>query len=362
MTPLRDLKVDSPTVVLTAATSLRIIAAAVVFACVYYASSVLITLICALLIAFVLDPGVVLMERLRIPRWLGALIMVLLGLAAVYLVVYLVYDRAVAFVEELPQLTVPIQRIVSRLEDWGRHVWQSTMGGVPQAPAELSVPTVRVQPESQQWVQYLAHGFGSVYAFAVTVMFIPFLVFFMLTSKHRLWASTLNLFHVERRQQVEDVIAGIGHMARQYVLGNALVALISAALLTPAFFAIGLPYALVVAVIAAVLTLIPYLGVALSLGPPLLIGLVQFDRPGPLIAILVAVVVVHVVAINVLTPKLVGGSVKLNALAVTIAMMFWGWLWGAIGLVLAVPITAGFKAVCDKVPSLRAYGRWLGDD
>jgi len=361
---MRDLKVDSPspTVVLTATTSLRIIAAAVIFGCIYYASSVLITLICALLIAFVLDPGVALMERLRIPRWLGALIMVMLGLAAVYLAVYLIYDRAVAFFDELPLLAVPVQRLVARLGDWGRHLWQTMLGGLPQAPVETSVPTVRVQPESQEWVQYLARGFGSVYAFTVTVMFIPFLVFFMLTSKNRLWAATLNLFHVERRQQVEDVIAGIGHMARQYVLGNALVALISAALLTPVFLIVGLPYALVVAVIAAVLTLIPYLGVALSLIPPMLIGLVQFERAAPLVVILIAVVVVHVVAINLLTPKLVGGSVKLNALAVTIAMMFWGWLWGAIGLVLAVPITAGFKAVCDRVPSLQAYGRWLGDD
>ena len=359
---MRDLKTESPTLVLTANTSLRIIAAAVVFACIYYASSVLITLICALLIAFVLDPGVALMERLRIPRWLGALIMVLLGLAAVYLVVYLVYDRAVAFFNQLPQLTVPIQRVVGRIENWARNLWQSTTGVLPPAAAEPGVATVRVQQESQQWVQSLARGFGSVYAFTVTVMFIPFLVFFMLTSKNRLWASTLNLFALERRQQVEDVIAGISHMARQYVLGNALVALISAALLTPIFFAVGLPYALVVGLISAVLTLIPYLGVALSLGPPFLIALVQFDRGGPLLVITVGVFAVHLVAVNILTPKLVGHSVKLNALAVTISMMFWGWLWGAIGLVLAVPITAGFKAVCDNIPSLKPYGNWMGDD
>ena len=358
---MRDLKIDSPTVVLTATTSLRIIAAAVIFACLYYASSVLITLICALLIAFVLDPGVVLMERLRLPRWLGALIMVLLGLALVYLAMYGVYTRAVAFFDNLPQLTVPIQRVVARLEDWVLHLWQSATGVLPPAP-QTSVPTVRVQQESQQWVQYLAHGFGSVYAFTVTVMFIPFLVFFMLTSKHRLWVSTLNLFAIERRQKVEDVIAGIGHMARQYVLGNLLVALISAALLAPVFFAVGLPYALVLGLVSAVLTLIPYLGVALSLGPPLLFALVQSDRGGPLLAITIAVVMVHIVAVNVLTPKLVGRSVKLNALAVTLSMMFWGWLWGAIGLVLAVPITAGVKAVCDHVPSLKSYGAWMGDD
>ena len=66
-------------------------------------------------------------------------------------------------------------------------------------------------------------------------------------------------------------------------------------------------------------------------------------------------------AINVLTPKFVGHQVSLNALTVTIAMMFWGWLWGAAGLILAVPLTAAFKAVCDNVDSLKAWGAWMGE-
>lgn len=359
---MRDLKIESPAAALAATTSVRIIAAAVVFACLYYASSVLITLICSLLIAFVLDSGVGLLERIYIPRWLGAVIMVLLGLAAVYLIVYLIYDRALALFSHLPQLTAPLRRIVSRAELWALSFWQSTSAVLPAAPAQPSVPTVRIQQESQEWLQYLARGFGSVYAFTVTVMFVPFLIFFMLTSKNRLWASTLNLFPVDRRQQVEDVIAGIGHMARRYVLGNALVALISSALLTPVFLAIGLPYAVVVGPVSAILTLIPYLGVALSLAPPLLVGLMQYDHAGPFVVITAAVVVVHFLAVNLLTPKLVGRSVRLNALAVTLAMLFWAWLWGAIGLVLAVPITGAIKVVCDHVASLKPYGAWMGDE
>ena len=104
-------------------------------------------------------------------------------------------------------------------------------------------------------------------------------------------------------------------------------------------------------------------GVALALVPPLLLALVQpeYKTVFPFLVIALVVVSVHFVAINVLTPKLVGGRVKLNALSVTIAMMFWGWLWGGIGLILAVPITAAFKAVCDNVQSLKPYGAWMGE-
>jgi predicted PurR-regulated permease PerM len=352
-----DTRIETPSAAF-ATTSLRIIATAIVFAGLYYASSILITLICALFIAFVLDPAVVLMERMRLPRWLGALLMVLLALLVLYLIVYLVYGRALTFIRDLPSLVNPIQRIVFRMQTMMRDFWQRTSTVSP--TPEAAIPTVRLQ-QGSPLMQFLERGFGPFYAFTVGVLFIPFLVFFMLTSKDQLWASTLNLFPRERRQHVEDVFRGLSHMVRRYVLGNILVALISTVLILPAFSAIGLRYTLIVGPIAAFLSLIPYLGLALSLIPPLLIALVQYDRLGPFVAITVTLVIVHFLAVNMLTPKLVGRSVKLNALTVTIAMMFWGWMWGGIGLLLAVPITASVKAVCDNVRSLKAWGAWMGD-
>ncbi len=73
------------------------------------------------------------------------------------------------------------------------------------------------------------------------------------------------------------------------------------------------------------------------------------------------VVGLHLVAMNVLYPKLVGARVHLNPLVVTFSLMFWGFLWDAAGLLLAIPITAGMKAVCDNVAGLRKFGRFLGD-
>lgn len=339
--------------------SLRIIAIAVAFVCIYYASSVVITLVCSILIASVLEPGVKLMERLRIARWVGALLMVLLTLTITYLVIYEIYDRAAAFLDDLPKVVAKLKQVTAHLQVTARNLQQSTQTIMP-ASSEINVPAVRVQQESP-WMQFLLRGIGSVYAFTVTVMFIPFLVFFMLTSKHQLWAATLNLFPIEQRQQAEDVIRGISRMLRQFVLGNLLVALISAALITPVFAALQLRYALLMGPVAALLGLIPYIGVALGILPPLLIALLQYDTMQPFFILAGTVAVVHFIAVNFLTPKLVGRRVNLNALSVTIAMMFWGWLWGGIGLLLAVPITAAIKAVCDNVERLKPYGTWMGE-
>ena len=356
---MSETKIDLSPAGSAAATSLRIIAAAIICACIYYASSIVITLICAVFIAFVLDPGVKLLERVRLPRWLGSLLMVLLTLAVVYLMIYLVYDRVVAFVDDLPRFAARVRQIVAHIQVTTKSIQQSTSSMLPSG-ADASLPAVRVQQESP-WVQFLLRGIGSVYAFSVTVMFIPFLVFFMLTSKNQIWVATLNLFSLERRQQAEDVLRGISKMAREYVLGNLLVALVSAAVITPVFAVIGLRYALLMGPLAALLSLIPYIGVALGMLPPMLLALVQYDRMEPFLTIALTVVAVHFLAVNFLTPKLVGSRVKLNALTVTIAMMFWGWLWGGIGLVLAVPITAAFKAVCDNVRTLKPYGAWMGE-
>ena len=264
----------------SASASVRIIAIAILFGCIYYASSVVITLICSILIASVLDPGVRLMEVFRVPRWLASLIMVLLMLAVAYLVIYVIYDRAQAFFEELPKLVERLKQITAHIQVTAHNIQQSTQTIMPASP-EANMPTVRLQQESP-YMQFLLRGIGSVYAFAVTVMFIPFLVFFMLTSKNQMWAASLNLFPIQKRQQAEDVIHAIARMLRQFVVGNLFVGLISACLITPVFAIIHLQYALLMGPLAALLSLVPYIGVALGILPPLLVGADAIRHHGPL--------------------------------------------------------------------------------
>jgi predicted PurR-regulated permease PerM len=350
---------QAPTRASVTVAGLKLISVAIILTFVYLASSVVITLICSIFIAFVLEPGVRLLERLRVPRWLGSLVMVLLMMAALYVAVYAVYDRATAFVNDLPKLLAKLRQLFAHVQIIARNIQQTT--DILPSSTDASLPTVRLAQESP-WMQFLLGGIRSVYAFVLTVMFVPFLVFFMLTSRDQIWQSTLNLFSAERRQQAENVIYSISVMVRRFVVGNFLVAVISAGLIIPVFAAIQLRYALLMGCLAALLSLIPYIGVALALLPPLLIAVVDYNTVEPFLTIAATVVLVHFLAVNILTPKLVGQRVKLNALSVTIAMMFWGWLWGGIGLVLAIPLTAAIKVVCDNVERLRPFGAWLGEE
>jgi predicted PurR-regulated permease PerM len=122
-----------------------------------------------------------------------------------------------------------------------------------------------------------------------------------------------------------------------------------------------MPYWPLIGPLSGFLSMVPYVGMPLAMLPPLVAGLAVYDRPEIYVLIVAVVGLLHLLALNLLYPKMVGGRVHLNPLVVTLALMFWGTLWGAIGLVLAIPLTAGVKAVCDNVGSLQGFGKLLGD-
>jgi predicted PurR-regulated permease PerM len=108
------------------------------------------------------------------------------------------------------------------------------------------------------------------------------------------------------------------------------------------------------------LSLVPYMGVLLAMAPPIFVGLGHMNS-GDVLVVVVTVLGLHLIALNVLYPKFLGNRLQLNPLAVTMALLLWGWLWGAIGLLLAIPITGAMKIVFDHVESLKPYGTWLGE-
>jgi predicted PurR-regulated permease PerM len=95
--------------------------------------------------------------------------------------------------------------------------------------------------------------------------------------------------------------------------------------------------------------------------PPVLAAVAIPNRLKIILTLAIITAALHIIAMNLMYAKIIGKRVRLNPLVVTIALMFWGFVWGGIGLVLAVPLTAAIKAVCDNVESLEPYGKLLGD-
>jgi len=189
---------------------------------------------------------------------------------------------------------------------------------------------------------------------------VPFLVFFMLTWQEHARAATVMLFRLEHRNTAYVTLGRISAMIRSFLVGNLLMGVFLGAVSTVAFAALHLPYFYFVGFISGFISLLPYLGPIVAILPPLAAGAGQLHGGGVLV-IVITVFGLHVFAINVFYPKLIGKRLQLNPLVVTISLLVWGWIWGAAGLVLAVPITAALKIIFDHVDSLRPYGAWLGE-
>ena len=290
-------------------------------------------------------------------RALGALLVLLLAIALVVGLGYLVADRLDRFAGDWPRYSAVLKQAATAVERWLEKLEKGVAGITP--PEPRGRVAVRVE---EQWPvrALLLRGLGSLYTVLLTATFVPFLVFFMLAAKRDVWHATLQLFPSSERTQVKHTLEELSRVLRSYVVGNLLVAAILAVVSWLFFWMIDLDYPFLAGVASGLLNLVPYLGAVLAWIPPFVIGLSKWRSVGPFLGIAAMLGVFHLIAINVLMPALVGRRVHLNALAVTMALLFWGWMWGGIGLVLAIPITATIKVVCDHVESWQPVGRWLG--
>jgi predicted PurR-regulated permease PerM len=310
----------------------------------------------SILLAYVLEPVVSQLEGFKLPRPVGAaLALVLLG-SIFYGSAYFGYGKGVEFVQQLPTYSEKIKRATIHVRKQAEKLQQTTERVLP----ETSDPVpVKVQQQSD-WSELLSRHVGTVGEVLLVTSFIPFLVFFMLTWQDHVRAATVMLFSMENRNTAYVTLGRISEMVRGFINGNVVIGLFMSLVSVAIFWALELPYFYFLGFISGFLSIIPYLGVILAMIPPLATGIGLLDGP-EIITIIVTVFALHVFAINVMYPKMLGKRLQLNPLAVTIALLLWGWLWGATGLILAVPITAAMKIIFDNVDSLRAYGAWLGE-
>lgn len=336
--------------------ALVILSVAAVLTICYFAKLLLITIFVSLLLAFVLTPIVEFFERFRVPHALGALVAVLLVLAALYGLTYFSYGKAVDFMHELPKYTSKIRGHVMAFQQRAHEIEKTTQEVLPDSPEDKSVKVT----QQTTWTETLTRGAGAVWEALLTVSFIPFLTYFMLTWQEHARAATVMLFKMEHRNTAYVTLGRISKMIRSFILGNLVIGLFMSVTSLVVFAVIGLPYFYFLGVISGFLSLVPYLGVPLAMVPPLVAGLGQLSGAG-IVAIVVTVLSLHLFAINVLYPKLIGRRLQLNPLVVTISLLIWGWIWGAMGLILAVPLTAALKIIFDHVENMRPYGTWLGE-
>ncbi len=375
-----------------------VIALACVIALLYFGRLLLVTISAAVILAFMLEPFVALLMRIRFPRALASFVVCTFAIFGIYLAGLGVYSQVAGLTTELPKYSQRINEIVDqvleRVDTMEKQMYelvvpkrfreqqQQQQQQVQQQqqqpsrrasrkrelpappvfpPAPVTIPEVRIRPERPPLLDFLYSYLKRVYETLLMASFVPFLVYFMLSWRDHIHRSFLQLFQGDARIMAAKSVAGIASMVRAFVVGNCVLGVLLAGSSTAVFWWFNLPYPFLVGPLSGFLSLVPYVGLPLAMIPPFVAALTLLNAPATYAVILTIVAVLHLIAMNLLYPKIVGPRVHLNPLVVTIALMFWSVVWGAPGLILAIPLTAGIKAVCDHVNRLEPVGRLLGD-
>ncbi len=365
---------------------------AAVIALLYFGRLFFITITVAVILAFILEPLVSMFMRLRIPRGVASFLTCSLALLVVYFAALAFYTQATGLLADLPtysqRINELVDTVVGRLETTEKTIFdlvvpkrlhrdgktaQVVTAPQPEPPQKTSrrrsaepplqptVQEVRISQERESLLNKLYNYLVSFYDVLLMASFVPFLVYFMLSWRDHLRRTFLLLFDGPDRMVAGKSWSGIAEMARAYVVGNFILGILLSAASSLAFWLANLPFPLLIGPVSAFLSLIPYVGMPLALIPPFFAALPIYNKVGVYLILGSTVAFFHLLALNLLYPKLVGARVHLNPLAVTVSLMFWATLWGAPGLVLGIPITAGIKAVCDNVRELEPYGKLIGD-
>jgi predicted PurR-regulated permease PerM len=319
-----------------------------------------ITIVLATFLAIVVDPLVVRAAKMGLGRVLASGLVVVCFMLVAGTLTYVLYNRASAFGDEFPSYAYRIHRAMAPLVSKFERFEKNAQSITPLVEGSKHETEVTVKPAPINWPGFLVRGVGSISGVLIMAGVLPFLVFFMLAGKDGMSVRLTNMF--QDKMDVPKFVSNLGNMIRGFVLGNLIVGSIMAAGTSVVFLVLGMKGAVTLGIVSAFLNLIPFLGLLLAAAVPLAAALLQFNTLGPFITIAITILLFHLVAADFLIPKLVGSRLLLGPVAVTIGMLFWGWLWGIMGLLLAVPLTAFVKLVADSRPSLIHISNLLSDD
>lgn len=373
-----------------------LIAVAALVALLYFGRDFFVTLVISAIFAFILDPAVKLVMKLRLPR--PAATGIVLGIAFIvfYLLALVAWIQLSNLSEDLPTYASRVSELwqdaSNKLDQFQKNTVETVVPKtlreqdqqIAQKPQQamqarnrrkaksngeaINIPLpppviqeVRIHTDPKPFISTL-YAFSSRYFHIMFLAsFVPFLVYFMLSWRDHLSKSVIRIFHGHDRYVIGKTWIGIGDSTRAYVLGNFLLWVFLSSVSAIIFFFLGIPYWPLIGIVSAFFSLVPSFGLPLSVLPPMLAAVAIPNRFKIILTAVVLTGALHLISMNFLYAKIIGRRVRLNPLVVTVALMFWGLIWGGVGLVLAIPITAAVKTVCDNVESLESYGKLLGD-
>jgi predicted PurR-regulated permease PerM len=353
--------------------SLTVLAAIAVVLMLQYAQAMVIPIVLGMLVSYALDPIVSAMERRRIPRSVGAafLLMVLVGAGGWLL--YGLRSEASAIVEQLPQAARRLRHALENdrpttakaIEQVQKAATELQRAADVAAPPPPSTGVQRVQVEAAPFSigEYLMYGSLGAVAAAGQLVLMLFLVYFLLASGDLYRRKLVKLAgpSLAQKRVPLQILTEIDRQISAFLLVQLFTSTVVALATWLAFRALGLQQAAVWGILAGVFNSIPYFGPVIVSGATAVVAALQFGNVH--MTLLVSGVALAITTLEgfLLTPWLTSRTARMNAVAIFVGLLFWGWVWNVWGLLLAVPMLGVIKAVCDHVEDFKPVSELLGE-
>lgn len=340
-----------------------------------WAEPVLIPIVLAILISYVLAPLVRSMAKRGIPHALGAFIVIAAVCAGIGYGAYALSDDAVAIVDDLPRAARNVKErleakrspqdetLLDKVQSAATEIDQTAAETADPTPVRRGVTRVQVVPPPFSASEYLWASGRSVISFLGQFSMVLFLVYFLLVTDDlfkrkivKIAGPTLTKKKISV-QIMDEINQQISNFLRVQVVTSVLVAVATAA----ALWAFGLENYLIWGLLAGVFNSIPYLGPIIVSGGLAVVAFLQFNDLWMTAYVTGSALAITSLEGWLLTPLLMSRAAQMNPVAIFIGLLFWSWVWGVWGTILAVPMLMTVKAICDRIEDLQPVGELLGE-
>jgi len=354
--------------------SLTVLAVLAVIFVLHWARTFFIPLMLGVMISYVLSPIVNRMQKWRIPRAIGAAVLLIGFVGGTGALGYSLSDEAAQWIETLPDAAQKFRKAL-------RKEWGTTEGAVeqmqkaavqlesaanetitPVATAPKGVTRVLIEKPKLNITDHLWTGTLGAVVFAGQAMMVLFLTYFLLVSGDTFRRKLVRITGptLSKKKVTLKVLDEITVQIQRYLLVQVFTSIVVGVTTWLAFLWIGLEHAAIWGIVSGVFNMIPYLGPVIVTGGTGLVGFLQFGTVSMALVVAGISLVITTLEGYLLTPWLTGRASRMNAVMVFVGVLFWGWLWGVWGLLLGIPIIMMVKAVCDRVEDLKPVGELLG--
>lgn len=334
--------------------TMTLIGVTLLFTLLYYGRFILLPLAFSALIAMLLEPVSNWLQRYKFNRVMAIITSMMLVTIILAGIVSLLSLQFVQFADQLPEANQKIQKVSSDVIQF----FEVTFNLSPDR--QVAFLKRGLETAVNKSGQYVSTALGTTTSVFTTLGLLPFFIFFMMYYK-KMYRTFLHKVWDSQNDAIDSVIDDIQDVTQNYIIGMITVISLLAILNAIGLWIVGIKHVLFFAIFAAILAVIPYIGIIIGSLPAVTYALLFTNSLLNPLAVIAVFAVVQFLEGNFITPNVIGSRVSINPFMALIALIIGGQLWGIAGMILFVPFLGILKCVFDQVEELKPYGYLFGD-